>query len=188
MALEYKIEYANDNTMARDESIYIHLLREVEDKSTGEKIYYDHTTKEEYLEKRIDPETGSVYRGWHRRKPYVRRPSIQPVKIQGPEPGATHPFIDELVALPGVVEFSVKSYRIWVMKATAFYWTNPYLDEQWSVLPGVMQFLMLWFEETTLKELPGSQIGLNPIGVSAQSDTVRRSISRGLITKDRRRL
>ena len=51
MALKYKIEFVNDDSMARDESLYIHLLKEIVG-SDGKKVLYDHFTKEEYFKER----------------------------------------------------------------------------------------------------------------------------------------
>ena len=183
MALKYKIEFVNDDSMARDESLYIHLLEEIIG-DDGKKVLYDHFTKEEYFKERINPETGLLEQGWHFRKPFVQRPPVDPVRIQ------LHDFVDGLFALPGVVETSIKSYRLWIMKATAFHWDNPLNEEQDSVLPKVLEYLMNWFDETELFEIPPiCGIGNKPIGSQTTLGGIPSStVKRAIITKDRRRL
>ena len=74
-----------------------------------------------------------------------------------------HDFLTGLFNIEGVVELSVKAYRVWLMKHPPYDW-----DE---VMLPVLQFLQDEFGETELSPLPGSASPDGGISVGSRNNT-----------------
>lgn len=57
-------------------------------------------------------------------------------------------FVTGIFDVPGVVELSVRAYRIWLMKSPVYFWKE--------VIDGVLAHLAEQFEEDSVSPLPGS--------------------------------
>lgn len=73
---------------------------------------------------------------------------------------------DGLFEIKGITEISIMAYRIWYMKSPAYEWKE--VNEE------ALNFIMEFFEESSLQELQGSA-KINGEGLRLISDTNRRA-------------
>lgn len=66
-----------------------------------------------------------------------------------------HEWMDGIFGIGGITEASSRSYRVWVSKSPIFQW-----DE---ILPALLHYMMTYFSEDRLEEMPGSGITLENV-------------------------
>jgi hypothetical protein len=83
------------------------------------------------------------------------------------DPSDQDAFFDGLFAVPGVVEISVKAFRVWIMKSPIFNWEE--------VIVPVLAFLQGFYGEDTFNQLPGSA-NQDGLGTRLESEKQRRGL------------
>lgn len=87
-----------------------------------------------YIQLRVNP---PIYRGWTDKEDYDVLPDEE-----------KHPFLTGIFNIAGVTEVSSKAYRVWLMKSPVYSWQE--------VLDPTLYFIMNWYSESSLNQLPGS--------------------------------
>lgn len=95
-----------------------------------------------------DPSDPGVYIQLKGFNPPIYRPHTDKEDYDVLPAGEKNDFLTGLFNIQGVVEMSVKAYRIWIMKSSQYDWEE--------VLTPVLGFIRDHFGESSLEALPGS--------------------------------
>lgn len=105
----------------------------------------------EYLKDNTRAEDESVFIQLRRNTP-IYQDKIDKENYDILEEENKHEFLTGLFNIGGVVEVSTKAYRVWFSKSPVFTWEE--------VLEPLLFFMMEYYEEDELEEIPGSGLTL----------------------------